>query len=146
MFQNGGVNSGIFPSTFSAFLQPDVCQMSAKIVINEVIFYNFTLLSSVFTEVLTGSVNAVFTRVNTTKPWISPRLLVIPQGLEPQTASLEGRCSIQLSYETSSFSQTISFKRVQRCTILYEIQLQLLKTILTNKHKKEPPIMEALDK
>lgn len=26
-------------------------------------------------------------------------LVVIPQGLEPRTASLEGRCSIQLSYE-----------------------------------------------
>jgi len=51
-----------------------------------------------------------------------------------------------LSYETSSFSKTISFKRVQRCTIFYEIQLQLLKTILTNRHKKEPPIREALIK
>ena len=30
-------------------------------------------------------------------------LYVIPQGLEPRTASLEGRCSIQLSYETISF-------------------------------------------
>ena len=127
MFQNGGVNLGLPPSTFSAFFTtkclPDVCQMSAKIVINEVIFYNFTVLLSVFTEVLTGSGNAVFTRVNTIKPWISPRLLVIPQGLEPRTASLEGRCSIQLSYETRLFSQTISIMRVQRCTILYEIQL-----------------------
>ena len=35
--------------------------MSAKIVINEVIFYNFTVLLSVITEVLAGSVNAVFT-------------------------------------------------------------------------------------
>ena len=41
--------------------------MSAKIVINEVIFYNFTVLLSVFTEVLTGLVNAVFTKVYSNK-------------------------------------------------------------------------------
>ena len=67
MFQNGGVNLGFPTSTFSAFLQPNVCQMSVKIVINEVIFYNFTFLSSVITEVLTGSENAVFTGAKSEK-------------------------------------------------------------------------------
>ena len=104
--------------------------MSAKIVINEVIFYNFTLLSSVFTEVLTGSVNAVFTRVNTTKPWISPRLLVIPQGLEPRTASLEGRCSIQLSYETKSHLKSTA--RLRGC----KYASRFTKIIENMKHKK----------
>lgn len=45
---------------------------------------------------------------------------VISQGLEPRTLSLEGRCSIQLSYET------IPFLEVQRYTLFL-------------KAKKKPP-------
>ena len=75
--------------------------MSVKIVINEVIFYNFTVLLSVFTEVLTGSGNAVFTRVNTTKPWISPRLFAVWTRLELATPCVTGMYSNQLNYQTS---------------------------------------------
>jgi hypothetical protein len=39
--------------------------------------------------------------------------LVIPQGLEPRTASLEGRCSIQLSYETISHLKSTA--RLEGC-------------------------------
>ena len=46
---------------------PYVFQMSFKIVINEVIFDNFTVLLTVITEVLTESVNSIFTRAKSEK-------------------------------------------------------------------------------
>ena len=41
-----------------------------------------------------------------------PRLFVIRLGLEPKTHSLEGCCSIQLSYRTSDFPH-VSKNRLQ---------------------------------
>jgi hypothetical protein len=55
---------------------------------------------------------------------------VIPQGLEPRTASLEGRCSIQLSYETKSHLRSTA--RLRGC----KYASRFTKIIENMKHKK----------
>jgi hypothetical protein len=57
-------------------------------------------------------------------------LVVIPQGLEPRTASLEGRCSIQLSYETISHLKSTA--RLRGC----KYASRFTKIIENMKHKK----------
>ena len=44
---------------------------------------------------------------------------VIEEGFEPSTHSLEGCCSIQLSYPTGHFSETLSSKKRRKGKRLY---------------------------
>ena len=57
---------------------------------------------------------------------------MIPRGFEPRTHSLEGCCSIQLSYETIIFSQI----RLQCCERFSQIRLQCCDPVFSNSRAK----------
>ena len=71
------------------------------IFINEMILWEIKLRRSVLLFVFTNLFGAKCYEFNQKKPHIlDMRLIVIPAGFEPATHSLEGCCSIRLSYET----------------------------------------------